>query len=117
MNVGLFKHFERGWKVYVADEAPLLKIYDGRKWSYFAAFGPPSGDSTPVRHIALELSAAEAEAHSFSLLVFNGPKSSDRCTLVLVELVEGDIIETETLELIEMHAGTCIVDSPFRGHD
>lgn len=40
MNIGLFQHLKQGWKVYLDDKASLLKIYDGRRYPYFAAFGP-----------------------------------------------------------------------------
>ena len=64
-----------------------------------------------------ELSATDAGGHRFSLLASDGPECPDQCTLVLVSLVEGDKIEIETLELIEMRAATCTVNAPVRGHD
>jgi hypothetical protein len=115
MNMGLFQHFKQGWKVYVADDASLLKIYDGEKLSYFAAFGvqtDPFGTPTEER-----VDESEASKHAFSLLASNGPETSDGCTLVLVSLQEGDNVDTETLELIEMHAATYTVDAPVRGRD
>ena len=115
MNIGLFQHFKRDWKVYLDDKASLLKIYDGRKYSYFAAFGPkPNAFGTPTVE---GLSSSVEEGYSFSLLVSDGPKTPDGCSLVTVSLQEGDNVDIETLELIEMHAATYTVDAPVRGHD
>ncbi len=115
MHIDVLQHFERGWKVYVDDKASLLKIYDGRKHCYFAAFGPnPNPFGTPF---VKELLSSVAEGHSFSLRASDAPKTPDGCSLVTVSLQEGDNVDIETLELIEMHAGTYTVDAFVRGCD
>jgi hypothetical protein len=115
MNIGLFQHLKPGWKVDLADKENVLKIYDGHKTSYFAAFGPKIDQFG--EHELESLSVTQAESYSFTPLATVGPEGPDYCTLVLISLQEGDNIDVETLELIELHAATCVVNAPVRGHE
>lgn len=115
MHIDVIQHFERGWKVYVDDKASLLKIYNRSKHCYFVAFGPnPSPCGTPFVKV---FPSSVAEEHSFSLRASDAPKTPDGCSLVAVSLQEGDTVDIETLELIEMQAGTYTVDAFVRGYD
>jgi hypothetical protein len=115
MHLEICRPLKAGWKIYAADDASLLKIDNGEELSYVAAFGKKTDlRATPCIERISEL---DAISHSFSLLVSDSSQAHDDCFLVLVSLQEGDDIERETLELIEMHAATYTVRAPVRGCD
>src|ERR1700741_2664360 len=103
MHLSILSRLRGDWTIDISKTGNVLRIYDGSVKAYVRAFGPEVDEDG--FHEDVTLKAPEGGDLRFERLCSAAEGSPESMTLVLCVLQEGDEIETDILELLEMRGG------------